>query len=253
MPRVSRNNSRTKFHHVIVQGVNKSFIFSQYKFIIKYKQIIVNKLKESNIIILAYCIMGNHAHFLVYSDKYEYISKFLQRVNTSYAKYYNKTNKHVGYVFNGRFYSQEIWGPKQLYICLKYIHNNPVKAGLCKSMEQYPFSSYNEFLKFGQIITENSIKLLFQNSKNYKQFFSLIHSHELLEDLTVIDIKNTEISDFLSKIEAKYNKDLNIIKRDKSILKEIVQGAMSETTVTIRELADLLGIPKSTIGNYCKK
>lgn len=252
MPRVARRNSQSKYHHIIVQGVNKSYIFKTAEFINKYKQIIIDRLNDANITILAYCIMSNHAHFLIFSDSWEEISKFMQRINTAYAQYYHKVNNCIGYVFRNRFYSQDIFGLKQLYVCLKYIHNNPVKAGICTSMNLYPFSSYNEFFKSFEIITETSVKLLFPNFKNWKRIFSFIHLQEIIEDLEFMDVKNTEISNFLLEIETKYNKSIVELKKDKYVLKEIIQMARKQTNVTIRELATLLNISKSVVGRICK-
>ena len=99
MPRIARRDLNTCFYHAIVQGMKKEFIFNTPIQIEKYKEIIVEKLKDSNIIILAYCIMNNHAHFLIYSERSEYLSKFMQKLNSTYSNYYNKTNNRVGYVF----------------------------------------------------------------------------------------------------------------------------------------------------------
>ena len=89
MPRVARNHSQSKYHHIVVQGVNKNYIFKNGQFMSKYKQIIIDNLKDSNVVILAYCIMSNHAHFLIYSDTPGYISKFMQRINTTFATFYH--------------------------------------------------------------------------------------------------------------------------------------------------------------------
>ncbi len=114
MPRKSRNSTSSEFIHAIVQGINKEFIFPSNEYIERYKEIIISKLNDSNVNILGYCIMNNHTHFLIYSENYKDISKFMQRVNTSYSNYYNKRNKRVGYVFRDRYYSQDILEYKQL-------------------------------------------------------------------------------------------------------------------------------------------
>ena len=105
------------------------------------------KIKEEDVSILAYCIMNNNVHILVYSENIQKISKFMQKLNTSYSKFYNKIEKRTGYVFKDRFYTQEIFDRKQLYNCLRYIHNNPVKAKICKDMKSYKYSSYYEYTK----------------------------------------------------------------------------------------------------------
>ena len=63
--------------------------------------------------------MNNHAHFLIYSEKSEDLSKFMQKIKTSYSFFYNSFNKRVGYVFRDRYLSQEMLSQKQLFNCLK--------------------------------------------------------------------------------------------------------------------------------------
>lgn len=159
MPRIARNKSRSNYYHIMVQGINKEYIFKDDKHIQTYKDIILRKIKDSHVTILAYCIMNNHAHFLIYCEKNECLSNFMQRVNTAYSHFYNKENNRVGFVFRDRYLSQDILNQKQLYTCLKYIHNNPVKAHIVKNMSEYKYSSYNEFFGKRQIITYESIKL----------------------------------------------------------------------------------------------
>lgn len=162
MPRVARKYSNSDIRHIMVQGINKEYIFRDEFHINHYKNIILDKLISSNITILAYCIMNNHSHFLIHSEKTEYLSKFMQRINTSYSRFYNKYHNRVGYVFRDRFLSQNILNNRQMYNCLRYIHNNPVKAHIVNNLADYKFSSYNEFLGSPKIITNKSKKILFR-------------------------------------------------------------------------------------------
>ena len=56
----------------------------------------------------------------------------------------NKKRKRVGYVYRDRFKTQVINNEKHLYNCILYIHNNPVKANMCKKTSEYKFSSYKK-------------------------------------------------------------------------------------------------------------
>ena len=253
MPRIARKNSNSNFYHIIVQGINKKYIFNKTELINKYIQIIIDKKEKSNVTILAYCIMNNHAHFLIFSEKVEYLSKFMQRVNTSYSQYYNKIHKRVGYVFRDRYYSQDILNEKHLYSCIKYIHNNPVKANLCMLMKEYKYSSYNEYLKDKRIINDESIELLFGKRRDYKKEFNFIHDIEYGDEYTFEDIKDKEITDLIKENEKKYNKNINELKQNKKILKLLIHDARKETDVTLTELAEILDLSKSTIHNYYRK
>lgn len=252
MPRKARKISESNYHHVIVQGINKEYIFKRTEDIEKFKEIIIVKLQEVHIEILGYCIMNNHAHFLIFSKTNEELSKFMQKVNTSYSKYYNKVTKRVGYVFRDRYYSQDILSHKQLYNCLKYIHNNPVKAGISR-IENYKYSSYNEFLNKKEIITSKGIELLFGATKEYKEEFYRIHTSKVYLDEQFYDLKEKDILEIIREFEKKHEKNIKEIKDNNKLLKEIIHIARQETDVTITELADLIGVSKSLVGNYTKR
>ena len=251
MPRIARKYSQSNFHHTMVQGINKEFIFKDDKHINSYKNIILNKLESSNVTILCYCIMNNHSHFLIYSEKNEFLSNFMQKINTSYSRFYNITNKRVGYVFRDRYLSQDILNHQHLYNCLKYIHNNPVKANMVKNMADYKYSSYNEFLGEKCIISDKSLRLLFGTTKNYMNQFKFIHS--TFNEENFIDIKDKSISEFTLEFENKINAKVTDIIKDKPLLTTFINEARKQTDVKIEELAQILDISKSTVGNYIKK
>lgn len=253
MPRIARKFNESNYYHVIVQGINKEFIFKDEKYMESYKRIILKKLKEIDIKILAYCIMINHAHFLIYSENSSMLSKFMQKVNTSYSRLYNKENNRVGYVFRDRFYSKNILNENQLYNCLRYIHNNPVKAKIVNSMSEYKYSSYNEYLKKEEIISKDSKRLLFGSKENYREQFDWIHNNSCEENFYDVQEENKEeINDFFSQVEKRYGMKISEIKKEKVLLKVLVKHARSETDITICKLAEILDISKSTIGRYCK-
>lgn len=144
MSRIPRNYIKTSFFHVITQGINKSYIFERAEDIKYYIKIMYQLTKEQKIKIIGYCIMSNHAHMLIETEEIKELSKYMQRLNTKYGKYYNKKYNRVGYVFRDRYRAQGIYTEKYLYNCLRYIYNNPVKAGICKNAEDYPYSNYKK-------------------------------------------------------------------------------------------------------------
>ena len=100
--------------------------------------------EKYNIKIIAYCIMNNHTHMLLETTDLKNLSKYMQSLNTRYGKYYNKKYKRVGYVFRDRYKAEGIYSEEQLYNCINYIYNNPVKAGICEKAEEYSFSNYRK-------------------------------------------------------------------------------------------------------------
>ncbi len=144
MPRFPRSYIKTSYFHIITQGINKKYIFEETEDIKYYIKMMYNLKEEQKINIIAYCIMNNHAHMLIETEELAELSKYMQRLNTKYGKYYNKKHKRVGYVFRDRYKSEGIYSKEHLYNCIKYIYNNPVKAGICNKAEEYPYSNYKK-------------------------------------------------------------------------------------------------------------
>lgn len=132
-------------YHIYNRGVNKAPIFFSdlnYHFFIgrMYKYL----LPKSKII--AFCLMPNHFHLLLQVESIDFTKQSLQRFFLSYAKSINQENDRVGPLFQGRFQANHVDDEEYLLDCMKYIHINPVKAGLVKMPELWPYSSYREYL-----------------------------------------------------------------------------------------------------------
>ena len=100
--------------------------------------------KKTGIVILAWCLMGNHVHLIVRAALKQ-LSCGMARIATAYAKYFNKRTKHFGHVFQGRFASEPIETESHLLEAVRYVHLNPQRAGICMAAN-YPWSSYNEYV-----------------------------------------------------------------------------------------------------------
>ena len=95
--------------------------------------------------LLAYCLMDNHVHLLVRLELSQ-LSLLMQRFCTSYARYFNRKHDRVGHLFQDRFFSEPVSSDEQLLATIRYIHRNPVKAGMSDTCD-YPWSSYSKYLE----------------------------------------------------------------------------------------------------------
>ena len=84
MPRVSRRNLKGNYFHVMVQGVDKEYIFNNTDYMEKYQNLIFSNSKKYSIELLAYCIMSNHAHMLIYTEEIEKQVQFCEQYFKSY-------------------------------------------------------------------------------------------------------------------------------------------------------------------------
>ncbi len=220
MPRFPRTYIKTFLFHIVTQGINKSYIFENSSDI-KYYINIMNLLsKDCEVKILAYCVMNNHTHMLVETEKVERLSKYMHRLNTKYAKYYNKKYNRVGYVFRNRYSSQGIYSEEQLYNCIMYIYNNPVKAGICEEAKDYPYSNYKE------------IKV------------------KLNEEYTFIDAKEDlpiECSDIIKNFLKEKNINLQELKEDRQKLQELITILKRDNGISLRKIAKQLELDREKI------
>lgn len=253
MPRIARKDLKSNFLHIIVQGINKEYIFENNKYKDAYKYLLKKNLNMSNIKLLAYCIMDNHVHLLIYGENIKDISKMMQKINTSYAKLYNKSKNRVGYVFRDRFYSQMILNRKQLVNCLVYIHNNPVKAKMVEKLENYEYSSYIEYIGKKDLIVKDAISSIFGNDESNIQIFYKIHKVAKIENIEdIIDVYQEKDSIIQSFIE-KTNKKLEDIKQDENLLANLLIELKKECGLSIRDMSNIFKINKNRIMNMMKK
>lgn len=243
MPRTARKLLGEIVCHHMVQGINKEYIFQKTEDKEKYLELLKKYHNKLNVDIIAYCIMDNHTHFLLYSNQIDNISRFMQQVNSQYAKYYNKKNERVGYVYRNRFESKPIMQRKQLYTCIKYIHMNPVKAKIVKNEEDYTYSSYNDYLKKTGFINKRILDFLFNSTNDYIETFKSIEYEELNFEEEQIDIQNI-LKHFLLKEKI----SLKEIQKNKIIIQKFIGHLISnQYKFSKKELAEVLQIGRTTL------
>lgn len=238
MPRLSRKNLNTSYYHIIVQGINKEYIFDKERYIKKYHNLIINNLKKYDLKIIAYCIMSNHAHLLLYAEKTETMAEYMKSINTSYARYYNRNENRVGIVFRNRYESEPIYNQRYLLNCIAYIHNNPVKAKIVDSVERYKYSSYKDYIYLQGIVTEETIEQIFGCIEDYIDTYKEIHKKSYDFKDCIEDIDYTDIYNNLKKM------DINHIVSNKDKLKETVFKLIEEHKMPINKVSELLGISR---------
>ena len=145
MPRQPRLDAPGTLHHVMVRGIDGKKIFRTIKdredFLIR-----LSCLCESEALsIYAWALMTNHAHLLVRTGR-KPLSKSMRKLLTGYAVNYNRKHKRSGHLFQNRYKSIVCEDDPYLLELTRYIHLNPVAAGLVRRAEDWEFSSFLEFL-----------------------------------------------------------------------------------------------------------
>lgn len=147
--------------------------------------------------LMAYCLMPNHFHFLIRQREEQAIKEFMQAIGTRYCGYFNKKNKRVGSLFQGRYKAALVNEESYLLHLSRYIHRNPIDAFRNLTLA---YSSYGEYvgirntawIKPGFILSffGAASGLIRQQTNTYKEFveFEKINSVDYLEDLLLEDL-----------------------------------------------------------------
>lgn len=141
MPRTARKKSESGIFHAMLRGIDRQVIFQDDEDCEKYLQCLSACEKICGFTLYAYCLMGNHVHLLLQEGK-EPLSQIFKRLGVRYVYWYNWKYQRTGHLFQDRFKSEPIEDDTHFLAVLRYIYQNPIKAGICKRPEDYPWSSY---------------------------------------------------------------------------------------------------------------
>jgi REP element-mobilizing transposase RayT len=265
MPRKKRIKSSTGTYHVMVRGNERKDIFNKKEDKERFMEILSKTKRKTKFELYAYCLMGNHFH-LVIREKEENISSIMKRLNVSYAYYFNKKYDRVGHVFQGRYKSEPIEDDKYLLAAVRYVHNNPVKAGFVKNVNEYKWSSYGEYLDLnGGIIDRDLVLGIF--SEDIKMALTLFKDYNKEEDKDCfIDVKTNETKKI---IEIRGLKEAEVfineyIKEEKIELPQLnrrsfrvqrnklIKELRARSNLSIREIARLLKLNRGMVSRALK-
>ncbi len=246
MPRIARKYLENGFFHVMIQGIKKEEIFYKKEYKEKYIELMKIFLQKQDVKIIAYCIMNNHAHLILYAEEMQELTKFMERLNTTYAMHYNKHENRVGYVYRDRFKSKELYNQDYLTKCIKYVHMNPVKAGIVSKEEHYPYSSYNDYIHKTGFITEELIKEIFNSKYHYlKEFLQIEYNEDLFQDLEEEKIDKEQLEQQILFFIEKEEIAKEELQEDKRLIRKLYHSLKIKPTKA--ELARQIGISRSKI------
>ena len=136
MPRSARKKASSGIYHVMLRGADRRIIFADDEDCRVFLDILRHTRKRAGFSLYAYCLMGNHVHLLVREGK-DPLERIIKRLGVTYVSYYNQKYDLLGHLFQDRFRSEPVESTAYFLDVLRYICQNPVKAGLCGSPAEY--------------------------------------------------------------------------------------------------------------------
>ena len=247
MPRQARRKSESGIYHIMLRGINKQVIFEDEEDNFKFLETLKKYKAISGYKIFAYCLMSNHVHLLLKVEK-EDIDLIIKRVASSYVYWYNWKYKRNGHLFQDRFKSEPVENDSYFLTVVRYIHQNPLKAGVCKSIDGYNFSSYNEYVKKADSV-DTDFCLGIIDKEQFLDFNNEYNEDVCLEiekdNFRLTDDEAREIIFKISKCRTITQfQNLNIDKRDKCLKLLRVNG------LSIRQISRLTGIGFNVVRKF---
>ena len=257
MPRNARQVSKTHIYHVMLRGNERKNIFLEVEDKVRLIETLYHKKQNNAFCLYAYCIMDNHVHFVIKEQK-DSISRIMKRLGTSYAHYYNKKYKRVGHVFQDRYKSETIEDESYLLSVIRYIHNNPEKAGICRKQE-YRWSSYQLYTQvakeYRELLECDEVLSIFSEDKHRAMIlFREFGNKEDQDDF--IDMQEKEgklgeeealecIKHYLEKKSIGFE---HLNQREYRLEREtVVNELIYKSSLSLRKIAEVTGINRETV------
>ncbi|SFQ98324.1 REP element-mobilizing transposase RayT [Desulfoscipio geothermicus DSM 3669] len=179
MGRTPRLSAPDTVYHVICRGNNRQKIFMNNRDYFKYLEFWRHYKKELNVTIYAYVLMPNHVHWLLKTGETP-LPEIIHRIHSNYARWFNYRHERVGHLFQGRYKSIICKEDSYLLTLARYIHLNPVRAGLTKKVHLYPWSSYHSYSGQGDHLVDTAFLLSYFNQNPDQARLSFINfTHDL--------------------------------------------------------------------------
>ena len=207
MPRIARQKSQTGIYHAMLRGINRQNIFEDDEDRTKFLETVNECRKISGYKLFGYCLMGNHIHMLIKEEK-EPIELIFKRIGARYVYWYNWKYQRSGHLFQDRFRSEVVEDDGYFLTVLRYILQNPVKAGLTTNVSEYKWSSYNDYIQ-GDGITDIEFVLdifALSKEKSIERFTEYINepSDDKCLELKEIPIRITD-QELLDLVKKEFN------------------------------------------------
>ncbi|MCP3926753.1 MAG: transposase [Desulfobacterales bacterium] len=200
------------WYHVMNRGRRSEEIFFDKKDYLVFVNLIKELVELWGVNISAYCLMSNHYHILLQTPKGN-LSRVMRHLNSIYTQRFNARHGLDGSLFKGRYKSILVHHDSYLLELTRYIHQNPVKAGMVKKMEDYSWSSYKGYLSYSKgwdwLYKDIVFSMITKKKKGrLKPFIEFMEKDESGEISSIFSSSKLPSilgpKDFITKIREKY-------------------------------------------------
>jgi putative transposase len=193
--------------------------------------------------------MDNHVHLLIKENE-ETIAKAIKRISSSYVYWYNSKYERVGHLFQERYRSEKVESRVYFKTVLRYIHQNPLKAGLESSVWMCRWTSIHEYVeKVDMVDIDWGFQLFSEDRKQafplFIQYMQQQNQDQCLDYVVKVRLSDNEVREYLNEMgiaSSSLLQKLDKVERDRVLV--MLKGLEG---VNLRQLSRVTGISKSVI------
>ena len=212
MARPLRIEYADAFYHITSRGNERKDIFKTRKDREQFLSYLESAAERYNAVIHAYCLMNNHYHLLLQTPLGN-LSQIMRHINGAYTTYYNVKKQRTGHLLQGRYKALLVDMDAYAQELSRYIHLNPVRAGIVERPEEYLWSSYRYYINMDSkpkwlhtgFILSYFNRVIGKAQREYRRFVEALRGQDYenpLEDVVGSTILGND--DFISQIKEKY-------------------------------------------------
>jgi len=177
------------WYHVMNRGRRGEKIFTERNDYKRFLELLKESSELFNIKIAAYCMMPNHYHLLLQTPDGN-LSRCMRQINGVYTQRFNRAHKYDGQLFRGRYKSILVEVDSYLLELLRYIHKNPLRAGLTHDLNDYEWSSHRGYIsdakKWEWLYKGFALSLLMKERKDSPRAYIKFMAEEEEEKISLI-------------------------------------------------------------------
>ncbi len=243
MPRKARSRNDNRLYHVMLRGINRQQIFLEPDDYALFLEVLQECKVLSGFTIYAWCLMGNHVHLLIRVED-EDISQVMKRIGIRFVQRINRKYGRTGHLFQDRYKSETVNDDGFFLNLIRYIHQNPVKAGLIAAAADYPYSSYHAYSHPAEDqLVDTSLLYSLIGRSQFDELMRVPVTGTFLDipekSVSLSDQKAMSLIRQIAHIqEASEMLQLEPVAMDKAIAQLLKKG------VSVRQLSRLTGIPR---------
>ena len=246
MPRTARKASLSNIYHVMMRGVNRQAIFENDGDRLHFMSVLKECKEISGFRLHAFCLMPNHLHFLI-EPAGEPLDLVFRRIGIRYAVWYNRKHQRAGHLFQDRFRSENVENDLYYMTVLRYILQNPMKAGLEPQLGTYRWSSYPAYAKGTGSITDTQYATELFGTRESLIDFVRMGNEDIVMDETDPEwpLQDDDAKKIMEQITG-CSATEEFRRLDRQLRNEYIRRMYAEK-LSIGQIARLAGFSKSTV------